>query len=231
MAPSRSVTALASQIAAALTEPVPANQAATAITKAAVELLPGVGCASICSRVGSEALDSVAPTDPLAAEADRLQQQLGEGPALYAMTTASRVDAPNVSADWRWPLYGPKLAASGLEAQLVLPLHMSATRCAVLNLYAASCDGLDRVGLAGDLFASHAAVAWCGTVQLHEVGEALERRKLIGQALGVVMERYGVTEEAAFRFLTRTSQSGNVKLREVARQVVSAVGDRNRSGS
>ncbi len=231
MAPSRSVDALASQIASALTEPVPAKDAASAITRAAVNVLPGVSCASICVSSASSTVDIVSPTDPLALEADRLQQQLGEGPTLHALTTAGRVDAPSVATDWRWPLYGPKLAASGLGAQVVVPLHTPAKRRAVLNLYATSPRGLDHLGLAGDLFASHAAVAWCGAVQLHDLGDALERRKLIGQALGIIMERYCVQEDAAFAFLTRTSQTANVKLRDVAAQVVSALSERGARSS
>lgn len=221
------MTALAAQISAALTEAVSAKEAATVITKAAVDVLPGVRCASICAGSSPDAFDSIAATDPLAAEADRLQQQLSEGPSSYTLTTATAVSASDIATDERWPLYGPKVAASGLAAQVVLPLQTSTTRRrAVLNLYAITPSGLDRVGLAGDLFASHAAVAWCGAVSLHDVGGALERRKLIGQALGILMERYDVGEAAAFAFLTRASQTANVKLREVAAQVVSAAAER-----
>jgi AmiR/NasT family two-component response regulator len=39
-------------------------------------------------------------------------------------------------------------------------------------------------------------------------------------AKGIVMERYGVDPDAAFRVLVRLSQETNTKLREVARQVV-----------
>ena len=36
------------------------------------------------------------------------------------------------------------------------------------------------------------------------------------------MERYRITERRAFEFLTRTSSTGNIKLREVAAELVEA---------
>jgi len=51
--------------------------------------------------------------------------------------------------------------------------------------------------------------------------QALPRsRKAIGQAIGIVQERYGMDEERAFQFLVRVSQTGNIKLREVADELV-----------
>lgn len=219
-----SLDGFVSQIADRLTRPVSARDAASLITKAAVDLLPGVDCASILSAPGAE-LSVIAPTDPLALEADRLEQELGEGPGQLALTTGQRIDAFDVATDPRWQLYGPKVAASGLAAQVAAPLHASSKSLAVLNLYARSCGSLEHLGVEATVFVSHAAVAWCGAVELHDLSDALDRRKMLGQAVGVVMERYGVGEGPAFAFLTRASQTGNVKLRDVAAQVVAGFGE------
>ena len=218
-----SLDGFVSQIADALTRPIPAGDAASLITKAAVDLMPGVDCASICVRSPRGEVHVVAPTDPLALEADRLEQQLGEGPTQHGFETGQRIDAFDVASDLRWPLYGPKVAASGLAAQVAAPLHTSSKSQAVLNLYARSVGSLEHLDAAGTIFVSHAAVAWCGAVQLRDLSEALERRKMIGQAIGVVMERYAIGEEAAFAFLTRASQTANVKLRDIALQIVTGV--------
>jgi AmiR/NasT family two-component response regulator len=45
-------------------------------------------------------------------------------------------------------------------------------------------------------------------------------RGLIGNAVGIVMERYQLTDDRAFAFLTRLSQDGNTKLRVVAEQII-----------
>jgi hypothetical protein len=213
------------EVAAALTAPAAASDGAAVITSAAVDLLPRVESASIAIRQTATEFLTVAPTDPLALEADRLQQQLGEGPSFQALVTNQWTDAPDVASDARWPHYGPKLAASGYAAQVAAPLCPSSKTPAVLNLYASESGGLDRLGIAGKVFVSHAAVAWCGAVQLRDLSEALARRKTIGQAIGIVMERYSVGEDAAFAFLTRASQSANIKLRDVAAQIVEATAE------
>jgi hypothetical protein len=43
---------------------------------------------------------------------------------------------------------------------------------------------------------------------------------VIGQAIGILMERYALTEDGAFGYLTRVSSHTNVKPRAVAQMVV-----------
>ena len=50
----------------------------------------------------------------------------------------------------------------------------------------------------------------------------MRSRQLIGQAVGIVMERYSVDEARAFGFLTRLSNDQNLKLRLVAERLVQA---------
>ena len=50
--------------------------------------------------------------------------------------------------------------------------------------------------------------------------QALITRKTIGQGLGIVMERYNMTEMRALQFLIRVSRDSNIKLREVAAELV-----------
>ena len=61
--------------------------------------------------------------------------------------------------------------------------------------------------------------------------DALRTRKVIGQAIGIVMERYSLNEDRAFQFLVRLSQSGNVKLRTVADDLVSSLNNKADSSS
>ena len=98
-----------------------------------------------------------------------------------------------------------------------------------LNLYAAGDHefGPDSVELA-EVFASHAAVALDVVHTVGSLSRAVATRQVIGQATGVVMERYQIDSERAFAFLTRTSQQSNVKLRDVAAQVVDGHDGRTR---
>jgi AmiR/NasT family two-component response regulator len=53
--------------------------------------------------------------------------------------------------------------------------------------------------------------------------EAVESRSRIGRSIGILMERYQLSEQQAFAFLTRLSQQGNVKLRQVAEEITATV--------
>ncbi|MGH3499898.1 MAG: ANTAR domain-containing protein, partial [Nocardioidaceae bacterium] len=78
----------------------------------------------------------------------------------------------------------------------------------------------DRSCEVGLIFAAHAAVgmSWARTeAQLHE---AVESRQVIGEAIGILMERKRITSTQAFETLVGFSQHLNIKLHEVAKQVV-----------
>ncbi|WP_255371679.1 ANTAR domain-containing protein [Cellulosimicrobium sp. CUA-896] len=49
----------------------------------------------------------------------------------------------------------------------------------------------------------------------------MRTRTLIGQAQGIIMERFGLSDARAFAVMSRVSQDSNVKLVDVARDIVS----------
>ena len=69
----------------------------------------------------------------------------------------------------------------------------------------------------GGLFGLQAALLLYGVNHARHLGQALASRDLIGQAKGILMERFRVTSEQAFRMLVSSSQNTNIKLVEVAR--------------
>ena len=70
------------------------------------------------------------------------------------------------------------------------------------------------------MIARHASVALAASRDLEGLRKAVDARKLIGIAMGLLMERYGIDADRAFDVLRRYSQQHNVKLRDVARLVV-----------
>lgn len=62
-----------------------------------------------------------------------------------------------------------------------------------------------------------------------QLNESIASRTVIGQAMGIVMERYGLDDDRAFSFLKRTSQDGNTKLVEVARHLVEQANQASRT--
>jgi AmiR/NasT family two-component response regulator len=74
--------------------------------------------------------------------------------------------------------------------------------------------------MSAELFATHASLALGHAREVDDLNLALETRSMIGQAMGILMERYRISPEHAFDFLTRTSQESNTKLRDVAAELV-----------
>ena len=90
-----------------------------------------------------------------------------------------------------------------------------------LNLYSTNASEINSSAVhIAQLFATHAALALGWARHDEQLSEALHTRKTIGQAIGIVMERYRIDEDRAFHFLLRSSSTSNTKLREVAQQLV-----------
>jgi AmiR/NasT family two-component response regulator len=70
------------------------------------------------------------------------------------------------------------------------------------------------------VFAAHAAVALRSAQDKQSLRIAMTTRNLIGQAQGILMERFKMTAEQAFAVLARVSQQTNVKLRDVAQRLI-----------
>jgi transcriptional regulator with GAF, ATPase, and Fis domain len=89
-----------------------------------------------------------------------------------------------------------------------------------LNLYSRRPHTFDEAAQrAGWILASHAAVAFSAARTHQQLGDALETRHEIGEAMGILMERYELTEDTAFKLLKKASQDHNIKLREIARRI------------
>ncbi len=70
------------------------------------------------------------------------------------------------------------------------------------------------------LFAAHAALAYDAARKRSGLARSIATRHLIGQAQGILMERHKITSDRAFALLVRASQDRNVKLRDIAEQLV-----------
>jgi hypothetical protein len=73
----------------------------------------------------------------------------------------------------------------------------------------------------GLIFAAHSSVAWNSARRDEQFKRALSSRDTIGQAKGMIMERYGVDAVRAFDLLRKLSQDSNVPLIKVATELIS----------
>jgi hypothetical protein len=166
-------------------------------------------------------LETLAATSDRVHEFDRLQHDLGQGPCLYASESDTIVHVPDVRTERRWPEFMTRAGQRGLRAQIGVRLYDDRRGRAGLNIYSEQDDGLDGVSAqAADLFATYAALAMGKARAIDQLQEGMRSRQRIGVAVGILMQRYAVSEERAFAFLVRASSHGNVKLRDVAAEVV-----------
>jgi AmiR/NasT family two-component response regulator len=109
-----------------------------------------------------------------------------------------------------------------------VPLVVGERPVGALNLFSKTVDRYDETAEeTAVLFSEQAAVA-CANAEVYwrtyslteHLREALESRDVIGQAKGILMARRGCTADVAFDALRKVSQHRNIKLREVADQVV-----------
>jgi GAF domain-containing protein len=193
------------------------------ITGTAVEAIPEVTAASISVTYSDGTLTTVAQTDPRLVELDDLQGKLHEGPCYEAAVEDTYVVAPDLATDPRFPRYGPAAVERGVRAQAGLALFHRARSRGALNLYAEQRSVLHELVTLGPLLAHHATMTLSYALEVEDLRRAVETRTTIGRAVGIVMERYGLSEDRAFAFLSRTSQQHNVKLRHVAETLVAGI--------
>jgi GAF domain-containing protein len=166
-------------------------------------------------------LETAGPTTPVVRQADELQVRLGEGPCMDAAAESRWVVSNDVARDPRWPTWGPRVGELGLGTVLSFELHAGGSRRGALTVYGSggrqfTHDDVEQ----GRLLALHASVALTFVEQIDGLNVALDSRTVIGQAQGMLMERYGIDAERAFAVLKRVSQDDNVRLVKVARGVV-----------
>lgn len=187
------------------------------ITRAAVDVLDVAG-ASISMLHDDGRMESFAQTDKTILEVDRIQATLQEGPCYTAAADGRTVLAPHIAEDDRFPRYAPEVVSHGIEAQAGLPVFETTHIQGALNLYSRDPSAFEELSALEELFASQATMVVAYAQELAGLQEAIRTRQLIGQAVGMIMERYHLSAEHAFAFLSRLSQQRNVKVRDLAQE-------------
>ena len=219
--PPMDVAAALTEAAKAVNAPRSVPETLEAIVRAARDSLPGFDHVGVSVSHRNGTIETLAGTDQLVWDLDALQYELGQGPCVDSIHEQAVVVVQELRHEQRWPQYVPRALRAGLQAQLGLRLYNEDETLGGLNLYSTSSEGVsDEAIQIAELFASHASIALGRSRHEHQLNEALLTRKTIGQAVGIVMERYQVDEDRAFHFLVRASTTSNVKLREVAQRLV-----------
>ena len=198
------------------------KQAMQRAVAVATEILPGCDAAGVCVVYRGDRIDTHATSNDYLREVDALQHELDEGPCLDALQQYDTVHSDDLSIDARWPKWGPQVADRvGLRSIVSYRLFSTGQNLGALNLYgrstAAFTDDDVHDGLA---LAAHVGVALAAAQEVENLEKALGGRTVIGQATGILMERFDLAPDRAFSVLSRLSQQKNVKLRELSEQIV-----------
>jgi GAF domain-containing protein len=192
------------------------------IVELAAAHLDGEVYASVSLVQQRRQVQTPATSDERAVRADQLQYELGEGPCLDAIWEQDTFQIDDMTTEQRYPDWARRVAEeTGIRSSLSLQLFTNEDSLGALNLYSPQPRGFDAEtrgeGLA---FAAQAAVALRSAQTEQHLRAAMATRTLIGQAQGILMERFKMTTEQAFAVLSRISQQSNVKLRDVAQRLV-----------
>jgi GAF domain-containing protein len=185
--------------------------------------LAAVGCshAAVVFVHRRQRLELVASTGPVVAPLIDKQNDVGEGPVLAIVATGHSVMVADTHSDSRWPAWSETAAGVGLRSMMGVRLHTEERTIGTLNLYDSRPDHFSTDDLeVAYVLARHTAIALSRVQDEHNFSRAIDSRKLIGQAQGILMERYDLDPDRAFEVLRRYSQDTNVKLRDVAQTIV-----------
>ncbi len=181
---------------------------------------------SILLQPGGHAL-AIATSDPLATVSEQVQESTGQGPSLRCLRWQHLVRVDNLCEDARWPLFTLRATEVGIRSCLCLPLRAPGTSGA-LSLYAPATHAfgapqISRASTFADYLISALAIGARQEGLLSTIDQmrtALASRAVIDQAIGVIMSRDHCTSTQAMAMLRTQSQHRNLKLRNLAREIV-----------
>ena len=192
-----------------------------AAMRSVLSLVQGCDYVTITQLKGDKPPSSIHWTHETALQADQAQYDLHEGPCLDASKQDGILHSHNLPIERRWPCWTPRACDLGIGSVLAVPLATKRSRLGALNLYAARPDAFTQDDMeVGFRIAASIAVALVHAKTEEAAEAALQSRTVIGQAEGILMERFNLSPDAAFGVLVRLSQSENVKVRDIAADLV-----------
>lgn len=165
--------------------------------------------------------DTAAVTDPILMQIYHAQIEAGDGPLVACLKDLQTVTVRDTVTEQRWPTWAAQVRTLGVRSVLDVPMIVSDRTVGVLGLYSAKPDAFTADDEAvAHILARHAAVALATARHEETFARAIDARKLVGQAQGILMERYQINGDTAFAILRRYSQHTNTKLRDIAQHVI-----------
>ena len=212
------LASLLARIARSLDGDLDVDATMLTLVTGAVEAVPGAQSGGITEvdRRGRQVMVRYA-SDSFVVALDAAQLELAQGPCLDVAAWHRTMRVEDFAEETRWPEFSARALELGARSLLSLQLYAGSDNLAALNLYSrrprAFTDESEEIGL---LFATHAAIAMSRARRDAQMRLAIDSRDIIGQAKGILMERFKINAEQAFQVLVKASTQTNVKVRDVA---------------
>ena len=219
--PNQELAQRMAELARAAASPRSVTDVLADVTVTAKELIPGVDTAGVLLIGKNGKYESLAGTSELPHTLDDLQMKYEEGPCVQAALDDLIVRTDDFRTEERWPQYGPAVVELGVLSGLSVKLYTTDRTAGALNLFSFSANSFDAEDeTVATVLAAHAAAAILASRQGEQLQSALTTRDRIGQAKGIIMERYGIDDVAAFNMLKQLSQDSNTRLIDIAQRVI-----------
>jgi GAF domain-containing protein len=192
------------------------------LTTHALTDVPGASYAGVTVVTGAHKVETRSATHDYPRVLDEIQQRHLQGPCVVAAWKHHTVRVDDLEHENRWPAYRREaLEATPIRSVLSFELFTGHQTMGALNLYAdrpyTFTQEAEDIGV---VFATHMALAWDTVRREGQFRSALASRDIIGQAKGMLMERFQIDALEAFELLKRLSQESNTPLADIARRVV-----------
>ena len=209
------------ELARASAAPRSVDEVLADVTATARELIPGTDTAGILLVGRNGKFESLAATSEVPHQLDELQMRFNEGPCVQAAVDELLVRTDDFRKEERWPSYAPACVEVGVLSGLSVKLYTAERTAGALNLFSFEPNAFDTNDeTIAAILAAHAAAAILASRHGEQMESALSTRDRIGQAKGIIMERYGVDDVRAFEMLKQISQDSNTRLVDVAQRVI-----------
>ncbi len=186
----------------------------------APEMVPGCEQAGV-SFLEKGSIETAASFGDLAAQCDKAQEQLEEGPCVSALLDADLVRVDDMTVDDRWPAFAKEAAGLGVRSMLGLRLPTRRDQVGALNLYSTQLYAFDEASVhAAVTYSAHVGFIFSAQERERNLREGLKTRETIGQAIGILMERHRLSAGQGFDLLVLVSQRTHIKLRDLAEELV-----------
>jgi len=197
-----------------------------ALCNTAVELIDGCDHASLMVQ-RSGRIFTAAASDDVAKHIDDLERELGEGPCLEAIDESEEDQhlCSDLTTGSQWPRLAARiLAETDVKGMAGFRLHQDGRKVAALNVFSDTAGGLDGAALdQASMLSAFASVTLAALDRGEEAStlrRGLESNREIGKAIGLLMAMHKIGDDQAFEMLAKVSQEMNIKVADVAAQVI-----------